>query len=40
MSWLASGAHNSGVFSFNFDISTPDIYNGLIIIAYGFPYNN
>jgi len=47
MSWLTSGAHNSGKYSLNYDVDyanaqnlNPITYNGLNVIAYGFPENN
>ena len=47
MSWLTSGAHNSGKYSLNYDVDyanaqnlNPITYNGLNAIAYGFPENN
>ena len=47
MSWLSSGAHNSGQYSLNYDIDyayaqnlTPISYNGLNVLAYGFPCTN
>ena len=45
MCWLSSGAHNSGVYSLNYDIDYSfcqklSNYNGLNALAYGFPYNN
>jgi len=47
MSWLASGAHNSGKYSLNYDIDyafvqnlNPPTYNDLNVLAYGFPENN
>ena len=45
MCWLSSGAHNSGLYSLNYDIdysfsSNLNNYNGLNALAYGFPYPN
>jgi len=47
MSWLTSGAHNSGKYSLNYDVDyanaqnlNPITYNGLNVIAYGFPHDN
>ena len=50
MSWLTSGAHNSGLYSLNYDIDysfinytglgTLAAYNGLNALAYGYPYQN
>ncbi len=47
MSWLTSGAHNSGKYSLCYDIDyanaqnlNPFSSNGLIVIAYGFPHEN
>jgi hypothetical protein len=47
MSWLSSGAHNSGQYSLNYDIDyafavmiSPPSFNGLNVLAYGFPYTN
>ena len=47
---LATGAHNSGLYSLNYDIDysylnytglgTLPTYNGLNAVAYGFPYDN
>jgi hypothetical protein len=46
MSWLTSGAHNSGIYSLNYDIDysfgknlIPSTFNGLNALAYGFPTN-
>ena len=45
MCWMTSGAHNSGLYSLNYDIDYSfcqnlTAYNGLNALAYGFPYNN
>jgi hypothetical protein len=47
MSWLSSGAHNSGQYSLNYDIDyaysiwlVPPSLNGLNVLAYGFPCTN
>jgi hypothetical protein len=45
MCWLSSGAHNSGLYSLNYDIDYSfcqnlSNFNGLNALAYGFPYNN
>ena len=47
MSWLTSGAHNTGKYSLNYDVDyanaqnlNPSTYNGLNAIAYGFPHDN
>jgi hypothetical protein len=45
MCWLSSGAHNSGLYSLNYDIdysfsSNLNNFNGLNALAYGFPYPN
>jgi len=45
MCWMTSGAHNSGLYSLNYDIDYSfcqnlSNYNGLNALAYGFPYNN
>ena len=47
MSWLSSGAHNSGQYSLNYDIDyafaammSPPSLNCLNVLAYGFPYTN
>jgi hypothetical protein len=45
MCWLSSGAHNSGLYSLNYDIDYSFCqnlsgYNGLNALAYGFPYQN
>ena len=46
MSWLASGAHNTGQYSLNYDIdyayaqNISPTYNGLNALAYGYPCNN
>ena len=46
MSWLSSGAHNSGQYSLNYDIDyayaqnlSPISLNGFNVLAYGFPTN-
>jgi hypothetical protein len=45
MSWIKSGAHNSGIYSLNYDIdysfcSNLSANNGLNVLAYGYPYEN
>ena len=45
MCWLSSGAHNSGLYSLNYDIDYSlcqnlSNFNGLNALAYGFPYDN
>jgi len=45
MCWVSSGAHNSGLYSLNYDIDYSfcqnlSNYNGLNALAYGFPYDN
>ena len=50
MSWLATGAHNSGFNSLNYcidyslinytGVGNLSVYNGLNAMAYGYPYNN
>ena len=50
MSCLATGAHNAGLLSLNYDIDCSYLnytgigslstYNGLNVMAYGYPYNN
>jgi hypothetical protein len=47
MSWLTSGAHNSGLYSLNYDIDysfaqnlIPSTFNGLNALSYGFPTHN
>jgi hypothetical protein len=45
MCWLSSGAHNSGLYSLNYDIDYSFCqnlsgYNGLNALAYGFPSTN
>ena len=50
MSWLATGAHNSGFNSLNYcvdyslvnytGVGSLSVYNSLNAIAYGYPYNN
>jgi hypothetical protein len=45
MCWIKSGAHNSGLYSLNYDIDysfTTGLsnYNGLNALAYGYPYEN
>ncbi len=42
---IASGAHNSGVYSLNYDIGysyaiSLTNYNELNVLAYGYPYEN
>ena len=46
MSWLSSGAHNSGQYSLNYDIDyayaqsiVPPSLNGFNVLAYGYPTN-
>ncbi len=43
MCGMASGAHNSGLYSLNYDIDNSfniglNNYNGLNVLAYGYPY--
>ena len=45
MCGMASGAHNSGLYSLNYDIDYSfttglNNYNGLNALAYGYPYEN
>ena len=45
MCWIKTGAHNSGLYSLNYDIDysfTTGLsnYNGLNALAYGYPYEN
>jgi hypothetical protein len=45
MCWIKSGAHNSDLYSLNYDIdysfcSNLSANNGLNVLAYGFPYEN
>ena len=45
MCWLASGTHNAGLYSLNYDIDyafTTNFsnFNGLNALAYGYPYEN
>jgi hypothetical protein len=47
MSWLTSGGHTIGQYSLNYEIDyanaqniVPQFYNGLNVVAYGFPTNN
>jgi hypothetical protein len=45
MCWVSSGAHNSGLYSLNYDIDYSfcqnlSNFNGLNALAYGFPYDN
>jgi len=45
MCWLASGTHNAGLYSLNYDIdyaftSNFSNFNGLNALAYGYPYEN
>ena len=47
MSWLTSGAHKSGQYNLNYEIDyanalnvVPISYNGLNVVAYGFPTDN
>jgi hypothetical protein len=47
MSWLTSGAHSSGKYSLKYDIDYANAqnlnqftFNGLNVIAHGFPHDN